>query len=47
MAMSTPFCITLRSCLKSVMLLPTKTRCCVSSINSVLLIDLAETLPSF
>ena len=47
MAMSTPFCITLLLCLKSVVLLPRKAPWCVSFINSVLSIKLAEISASF
>ena len=42
MPMSTPFCITLLLCLKSVVLLPRKALWCVSFINSVMSIDVAE-----
>ena len=42
MPMSTPFSITLMLCLKSVVLLPRKARWCVSFMNLVLLIDVAE-----
>ena len=47
MPMSTPFCITLLLCLKSVVLLPRKALWCISFINSVLSIDLAEISASF
>ena len=47
MPMSTPFCITLLLCLKSVVLLPRKALWCVWFINLVLSIDLAEISASF
>ena len=47
MPMSTPCTITFLLCLKSVVLLPRKALWCVSFINSVLSIDLAEILGSF
>ena len=47
MPMSAPFTITLLLCLKSVVLLPRKALWCVSFINSVLSIDLAEISASF
>ena len=47
MPMSTPCTITLLLCLKSVVLLPRKALWCVSFINWVLSIDLAEILASF
>ena len=45
--MSTPCTITLLLCLKSVVLLPRKALWCVSFINSVLSIDLAEISAGF
>ena len=47
MPMSTPFCITLMLCLKSVVLLPRKALWCVSLFHSLLSIDLAEISASF
>ena len=47
MPMSTPCTITFLLCLKSVVLLPTKALWCVSFINSVSSIDLAEIPASF
>ena len=47
MPMSTPSTITLLLCLKSVVVLPRKALWCVSFINSVLWIDLAENYASF
>ena len=47
MPMSTPLCITLLLCLKSVVLLPRKALWCVSLCNSVISIDLAEISASF
>ena len=47
MPMSTSICITLLLCLKSVVLLPRKAPWCVSFINSVVSIDVAETSASF
>ena len=47
MPMSTPFTITVLLCLKSVVLLPRKALWCVSFINSVLSMDLAEISASF
>ena len=47
MPMGTPFCITLLLCLKSVVLLPRKAVWCVSFINLVLSVDLAEIPASF
>ena len=47
MPMSTPCTITLLLCLKSVVLLPRKALWCVSFINSVLSIYLAEISASF
>ena len=47
MPMSTPFCITLLLCLNSLVLLPRKALWCVSFINSVPSIDLAEFSATF
>ena len=47
MPMSTPLCITLLLCLKSVVLQPRKALWCVSLCNSVILIDLTVISASF
>ena len=47
MPMSTPLCITLLLCLKSVVLLPRKALWCVSLCNSVISFDLTEISGSF
>ena len=47
MPMSTPLCITLLLCLKSVVLLPRKALWCVLLCNSAISIDLAEISASF